>query len=173
MTLDPRPHIDKFGSLLLPGLLVALVASGLLIPVFAYAKPQQYNPAGMRDPRRGAVWCALAGPLANLALAVVFGVLLRVVGITRGGDVTVFLAAGLTINVVFFVMNLIPIPGLDGSKLVAPMLSYRARQVYQNMDEYLPLFMLLIYFILAGLTLTIVRVLANAVCRLIAGGDCL
>jgi Zn-dependent protease len=173
MTLDPRPHIDKFGSLLLPGLLILLVASGLLLPVFAYAKPQPYNPASMRDPRRGGVWWALAGPLANLALAALFGVALRASGIEFRSTLTVFLVAGLVINVVMFVMNLIPIPGLDGSKLVAPLLSFRARQVYQNLDEYLPLFMLLVYFILAGATLAIVRVLANAVCRLIAGNDCL
>ena len=77
------------------------------------------------------------------------------------------------VNVVLFVFNLIPIPGLDGAKLVAPLLSYRARQIYQNMDEYLPLFMLVIFFLLAGATLSIVRVLGNAVCRLIAGSDCL
>jgi Zn-dependent protease len=77
------------------------------------------------------------------------------------------------VNVVAFVFNLIPIPGLDGAKLVAPLLSYRAREMYQRLDEYLPLFMLLVFFILAGTTVAIVRVLGNAVCRLVAGQDCL
>jgi Zn-dependent protease len=173
MTLDPRPHIDRFGTLLLPGLLLVLFGAGYLVPVFAYAKPQPFNPDAMRSPKQGAVWWALAGPLANLALAVAFGIGLRAAGAHTGGNVNLFLFAGLIVNVVLFVFNLIPIPGLDASKIVAPMLSYRARQVYQNLDEYLPLFMLLVFFIIAGATTTIVRVLGNAVCRLITGQDCL
>ena len=173
MTLNLKPHVDKFGTLLLPGLLLLLVAAGYLLPVFAYARPMPVNPSSMRNPNRGMRWYALAGPLANLAVAIVFGVALRAEGITRAGNITLFLFAGLIVNVVLFVFNLIPIPGLDGAKLVAPLLSYRARQIYQNLDEYLPLFMLLIFFILAGATLSIVRVLGNAVCRLIAGSDCM
>ena len=173
MTLNPRAHIDKFGTLLLPALLLLLVGAGSLVPVFAYAKPQSFNPDAMRDPKRGAIWWALAGPLANLAVAVVFGAALRVSGVHFRSTLTLFLLAGLLVNVVLFVFNLVPIPGLDGAKIVAPLLSYRARQVYQNLDEYLPLFMLLVFFILAGATLAIVRVLANAVCRLVAGHDCM
>src|SRR5437763_10627948 len=172
LSLSLKAHLDKFGTLLLPGLLLLLVAAGYLLPVFAYAKPMPVNPSSMRNPERGMRWYALAGPLANLAVAIVFGVALRAGGITRGGNVTLFLVAGLIVNVVLFVFNLIPIPGLDGAKLVAPLLSYRARQMYQGLDEYLPLFMLLVFFILAGATLSIVRVLGNALCRLIAGGDC-
>ncbi|MFN2543597.1 MAG: site-2 protease family protein [Actinomycetota bacterium] len=173
MTLDPRPHIDKFGTLLLPALLLILVAAGNLVPVFAYAKPQPYDPAAMRNPSRGAVWWCLAGPLANLALAVAFGLGLRATGSSAGATVTIFLFAGLVVNVVLFVFNLLPFPGLDGAKLVARVLPPRARQVYQGLDEYLPLFMLLVFFLLAAPALSIVRVLGNAVCRLIGVGDCL
>jgi len=173
LSLDIRRHVDKFGTLLLPGLLLILVAAGYLLPVFAYAKPMPVNPSAMRNSERGMRWFAVAGPLANLGLAAVFGVALRASGVQFHGNLTLFLVAGLVVNVVLFVFNLIPIPGLDGAKLVAPLLGYRARQVYQNLDEYLPLFMLLVFFILAGATLAIVRVLANAVCRLVAGHDCL
>src|SRR5207237_7080313 len=106
MTLDPRPHIDKFGSLLLPALLLILVASGVLVPVFAYAKPQPYNPAGMRD--RGPVWYALAGPFANLVLAVLFGAALRAAGGASGGTLVLFLLSGLIVNIVLCVFNLLP-----------------------------------------------------------------
>ena len=173
MTLNIKPHLDKFGTLLLPGLLLILVAAGYLLPVFAYARPMPVNPSAMRNPDRGMRWFALAGPLANLGLAIVFGVALRATGVHFRGNLTIFLVAGLVINVVLFVFNLIPIPGLDGAKLVAPLLGPRARQVYQSLDEYLPLFMLLVFFILAGATLSIVRVLGNAVCRLVSGSDCL
>jgi Zn-dependent protease len=80
MTLDPRAHIDKFGTLLLPGLLLLLVGAGYLVPVFAYAKPQPYSPGSLRSPRAG-IWYALAGPLANLAVAIVFGAALRATGV--------------------------------------------------------------------------------------------
>jgi Zn-dependent protease len=173
MTLDPRPHIDRFGTLFLPGILLVMVASGVLLPVFAYAKPQPVSVDAFRTPRRGATMYALSGPAANLLLAVIFGIALRAAGGAPAGTLTLFLFAGLIVNVVLCVFNLIPIPGLDGARLVAPLLSYRARQLYERMDEYLPLFMLLVFFILAGLTLGFVRVIGNALCRLIVGNDCL
>ena len=90
----------------------------------------------------------------------------------RGGNLVLFLFAGLIVNVVLCAFNIIPIPGLDGAKLVAPLLSYRAREVYERMDEYLPLFMLVIFFIL-GFTLVFVRTIGNGLCRVIIGHDCL
>jgi Zn-dependent protease len=174
MTLDPRPHIDKFGSLLLPALLVILVASGVGTPVFAYGKPMQFNPSATRNPERSTVWFSLAGPLANLALAIPFGVGLRMMGLPEGSltDLHLFLIAGLVLNVVFCVFNLMPIPGLDGARILARFLPPRAREVYQRMDEYLPLFMLLIFFLLAAPALSIVTALSNVLCRAIAGGNC-
>src|SRR5438552_7930478 len=85
MTLNPKAHIDRFGTLFLPGLLLIIVAAGVLVPVFAYAKPQPVNTESFRNPRRGATLYALAGPAANLALAIVFGGVLRAAGLPRGG----------------------------------------------------------------------------------------
>ena len=59
MTLNLKPHVDKFGTLLLPGLLLVLVAAGYLLPVFAYARPMPVNPSSMRNPDRGMRWYAL------------------------------------------------------------------------------------------------------------------
>jgi Zn-dependent protease len=174
MTLNLKPHVDRFGTLLLPALLLILVAAGYFPPVFAYAKPMPLNPSAMRNPDRGLRLYALAGPGANLIVAVIFGLALRATGAEFQDNLTLFLFAGMLVNVVLFVFNLLPIPGLDGAKIVATFLtSYRARQVYQNLDEYLPLFILLVFFILSGATLYIVRILGNAVCRLIGVGDCL
>jgi len=172
MTLDPRPHIDKFGTLFLPGILLVIIAFGGYPPVFAYAKPQTVNPSSFRKPGRDTVLYALAGPAANLILAFVFGIGLRAAGGQPGGNLLLFLFAGLIVNVVLCVFNLIPIPGLDGAKLVAPLLSYRARQTYERMDEYLPLFMLVIFFIL-GFTLVFVQTIGNGLCRIIVGHNCL
>jgi Zn-dependent protease len=173
MTLDPRPHIDRFGTLLLPALLLILVAAGRFPPVFAYAKPQPFNPSSFRKPGRDVVWYALAGPIANLLLAIVFGFSLRAMGHKPGSNLTLFLFSGLVVNVLLFVFNLMPIPGLDGSKLLGPALPYRARHVYQGLDEYLPLFILVVFFLLSAPLLDFVKVLGNAVCRLIGVGNCL
>jgi Zn-dependent protease len=173
MTLNLKPHVDRFGTIVLPGLLLILVAAGYFPPVFAYAKPMPFDPTALRNPDRGVVWYALAGPFANLGTAIVFGLALRLLDPGTGSTIGVLLFAGLVVNVVLFIFNLMPVPGLDGSKLLARFLSFRARELYQRMDEYLPLFMLVIFFLLAAPALSIVRALGNATCRLIGVGDCL
>jgi len=71
------------------------------------------------------------------------------------------------------VFQLMPIPGLDGSRILARFLHGRAREVYTNLDQFLPLFMILIYFLLGAPVLAFVRFLGNALCGLIVGVDCL
>src|SRR5439155_27017399 len=115
-TLNPRPHFDPFGSGVLPGLLLILLAANVNLPVFAYAKPMPLNPGNLRNPQRDTLWISLAGPLVNLALSVVTALAFRVVST---GDVGLFLVAALRINVVLFVFNLMPIPGLDGARILA------------------------------------------------------
>ncbi len=170
LTFNPRPLIDPFGSVILPGLLLILVAAGygLTLPVFAYAKPMPLDPTFFRDPKRDSLVVAAAGLGANLALGAVAGVLLRL-GV--GGDLGRFVYAWLIVNVFMFVFQLMPVPGLDGSKLLAPFLSPRPRHVYTNLDEYLVLFMLVIFFLLAGPLLFIVNSLASGLCSVLAGAN--
>lgn len=170
LTFNPRPLIDPFGSVILPGLLLILVAAGygLTLPVFAYAKPMPLDPSSFRDPKRDSLIVAAAGLGANLALGAVAGVLLRL-GVA--GDLGRFVYAWLIVNVFMFVFQLMPVPGLDGSKLLAPFLSPRPRQVYTNLDEYLVLFMLVIFFLLAGPLLFIVNSLASGLCSVLAGAN--
>ena len=169
LTLNPRPLIDPFGSVILPVLALVLVASGNglgLLPVFAYAKPMPLDPSYLRNPGRDTTLIVLAGLGANLAIGAVAGIVLRT-GLT--GDVGLFVYAFLIVNVFMFVFQLMPIPGLDGSKLLARFLPPHPRAVYVNLDQYLVLFMLVVFFILAGPLLGIVRALAGAVCSLLAG----
>jgi Zn-dependent protease len=175
-TLNPRPHFDPFGSGILPGLLLILRAAGVGFPVFAYAKPVPLNPGNLRNPQRDIVWISLAGPLANLALAVIAALAVRVAWpdrTTPPSDLAKFLFAALQINVVLFVFNLMPIPGLDGARILARYLHGRAREVYTSMDQYLPLFMLVIFFLLGAPVLTFVNALGNALCKPLAGITCL
>jgi Zn-dependent protease len=170
LTLNPARLIDPFGTLILPGLILVLVASGnfCLLPIFAYAKPMPLDTFHLRDPRRDAVIVTLAGLGANLALAVVSGLLLRA-GLS--GEAALPVYALFLVNVYMFVFQLMPIPGLDGSKLLGPLLPPRAREVYTNLDQYLALFILVVFFLLSGPFLAIVRALAEVVTRLIVGSD--
>jgi len=127
LTLNPLKHLDPFGSVLLP-LLLILVRSPIL---FGYALPVPYNPSYFKNPKWGSVLVGFAGPATNILLAVVLGIGLR---IAAGMDIAlpplfpvlIFYAVLLNLFLAFF--NLIPIPPLDGSKLLlavfpAPMLA--------------------------------------------------
>jgi Zn-dependent protease len=169
LTLNPRALIDPFGSVILPGLILILVASGQgLLPIFAYAKPMPLDPTYLRNPKRDSLIVVLAGLGANLALAAVAGVALRV-GVS--GEAGTFVYAWLVVNVFMFVFQLMPVPGLDGAKLLARVLPPRPREVYVNLDQYLVLFMLVIFFLLAAPLLSIVRALASSVCTLLTGAN--
>jgi Zn-dependent protease len=171
LTLNPRPHLDPFGSLLLPGILLLPVIFGnQLFPVFAYAKPQPLNPWALRRQDNDSTWIALAGPLANVAVAFIVGFGLRAV---TTGELALFLAALLQVNVTLAVLNLVPIPGLDGSRILARFLPARAKEVYTNLDQYLALFILVIFFIIPGPIFAFVRVVGNGICQVVAGGNCL
>ncbi len=168
LTLNPRPLIDPFGSLILPGLALILVASGsgLIIPVFAYAKPMPLDPNALRDPGRDSLRVVWAGLLANLAMAAVAGLLLRF-GLPRDAFLVAY--AFLLVNGMMFLIQLMPVPGFDGSKLLARVLRGRAREVYVGLDEYLVLFVLLIFFLLGGPFLGIVTGLFRGICHVLAG----
>jgi Zn-dependent protease len=147
-------------------LLLVAAGKGFILPIFAYAKPMPHDPTYLRNRTRDSLIVVLAGPAANLALAAVAGTVIRA-GI--GGDVGLIVRAFLIVNVFMFVFQLMPVPGLDGAKLLARVLPPHPREVYVSMDQYLVLFMLVIFFLLAGPLLGIVRSLADVLFRLLAG----
>ena len=116
LTLNPIPHIDPFGSLLLPFL---LIVAGL--PPFGWAKPVPYNPYNLKNQKWGSALVGAAGPLANLAIAVSFGTLLRFLPL---GDNPALVPAATIITMIVYlnitlgIFNLLPIPPLDGSKVL-------------------------------------------------------
>jgi Zn-dependent protease len=168
-TLDPRTWFDPFGSGLLPALLLVLIASGLLVLPFAYAKPLPLDRNSLRRPDRDTTVISLAGPAANLVLAALGGLLVR---LGLSGDAGLAAFAFLWVNLVLCVFNLMPIPGLDGARIVARFLPPHPRSVFESLDQYLVLFILVIFFLLTPL-LGIVRSLANGLCGVLAGsGNC-
>jgi Zn-dependent protease len=171
LSFNPRSWFEPFGSGLLPGLILALWAVGatFLPPPFAYAKPAPVDPARWRNARRDAILISIAGPVANVAVAAVAGVLLRA-GAT--GESGLFLTAFLFANLTLAVGHLLPIPGLDGARIVGVFLPPRAAEVYRNADQYLPLIILVVFFLLANPLLAIVDDLSNVLCRVLAGFNC-
>jgi Zn-dependent protease len=171
LAFPPKGFVDPFGTLILPGFLLVLRAAGLPVPLFAYAKPMPRNPNVLARPTRDTNLIALAGPLANLAIAILIGLLLRVVGL-GAGELTLLLLAAVQVSVTFFVFYLMPIPGLDGALMLGSVLPPRPREVYRNLDQYLPLWILLIFFVLGSPVLAFVQALSNAVCQPVSGFPC-
>jgi Zn-dependent protease len=145
LTLNPIKHLDMFGSILLPALLFFMQAPFL----FGWAKPVPYNPDNLRNIKWGTVAVASAGVLANLFIAIIFAVLLRLIpvfGLPEGlytiGSLIVF------VNLALAVFNLVPIPPLDGSKILFSFLPASMRQVEDFMEQYAFVFLIvfLIYF---------------------------
>lgn len=113
ITLNPIPHIDLFGSILLP-LFLMMVGSPVILGA---AKPVPVNFNNLRDPKRGMALVSLAGPLANFGLAVLCVIPIKL-GLVNALSYQILLQA-IIINLVLGTFNLIPIPPLDGSKVVA------------------------------------------------------
>jgi Zn-dependent protease len=118
LTLNPIPHIDPIGSILIP---IVLLASGAGF-VFGWAKPVPYNPYNLNDQKYGPAKVAVAGPLANLITAIFFGLVLRFFPV--GLQLSVFLQIIIFVNLLLMVFNLVPIPPMDGSKVLMPFLPY-------------------------------------------------
>ena len=127
ITLNPLPHIDPVGTILLP-LLLYLAH----LPVVGMAKPVPVNPLNFRNYRWGEFAVSAAGPLSNLALAVAFSVLLRL-GFENPG-VLALAQLGIQINILLALFNLIPIPPLDGSHILAILLPRELARLYSYLQ---------------------------------------
>jgi Zn-dependent protease len=113
LTLNPVKHIDPFFTLLLP-IMLALVGA----PIFGGAKPVPFNPNRVRYDEWGAALIAIAGPLTNLLIAfILFGVYV-IIGVDQGGLFSLVIRTAIMVNLGFFIFNSIPIPPLDGSRVL-------------------------------------------------------
>jgi Zn-dependent protease len=113
LTLNPIKHIDPFLTLLLPVMLAIIGA-----PIFGGAKPVPFNPNRVRHEEWGAAIVAIAGPFTNFLLAFVFFGVYAIVGAPQSGLFSQLLIAIVTVNLGFFIFNIIPIPPLDGSRVL-------------------------------------------------------
>lgn len=122
LTLNPMAHADMMGTVILP--LMAIMGN---FPVIGWAKPVPFNPYNLRNQKWGPTMVALAGPLSNIGMAIIFAIALKIAlaaGLPILNLLTVFLGYLVIINVVLALFNFIPVPPLDGSKLLAALLDH-------------------------------------------------
>jgi Zn-dependent protease len=145
LTLNPLKHIDPVGTILIPGMLLLLQAGFL----FGYAKPVPINWRNLRRPKRDMALVAAAGPGANLLMALAWGLLIRL-GLSLGepGIALIYMGvAGITINIILMVLNLLPLPPLDGGRVMTGLLPGPWAYQFSRIEPYG-------FFILIGLLVT-------------------
>ena len=147
LTLNPVKHIDPVGTILVPILL--LMVSPFIL---GWAKPVPVDWRNLRRPRQDMAWVALAGPAANLLMLVLWALLAKLIIVSGFGNYNYsipFVAmamVGITINIVLIVLNLIPIPPLDGSRVVSALLPPRTAMQYNRLEPYGLIIVLLLLF---------------------------
>lgn len=141
LTLNPLKHIDPFGSVILPALLV-ISGAGFVI---GWAKPVPYNPDNLSNKRWGSVLVASAGVLVNLLIAIVFSLAIRIASATgyANSDFLFITSTIVLTNLVLGIFNLIPVPPLDGARILFGILGYRARTAEAFLERYSIVFVIL------------------------------
>ena len=157
LTANPLKHIDPFGTIILPMCLMAVN-----LPVFGYAKPVPYNPLYFKDKRKGDLLVGLAGPAANLVMAllgalVYHAIVFALTGMPASSTsallgnsvvytvVTLLIPLFVYVNLIFMFFNIIPIPPLDGSSVLAVLLPPRYLPQYYKVQQWaLPIFMIIV-----------------------------
>jgi Zn-dependent protease len=145
VTLNPFPHIDLIGTVLMP-LMLFFATSGQFL--FGYAKPVPVNFSRLGHPKRDMIWVALAGPAANLFQAFAWAVLIYLLS-GMGSQERFFLdmaQAGVLVNLVMFAFNLFPLPPLDGGRILVGLLPMRLAMGFSQIERYG-------FFIVMGLVL--------------------
>jgi Zn-dependent protease len=140
LTLNPVSHIDPFGSIILP-LLLIISNSPMVI---GWAKPVPFNPYNLRNQRRGEALVALAGPLTNIIIAVVFGILIQTGMLPQLSAPFAYIVL---INLVLAIFNLVPIPPLDGSKILFSFLPYSMQHIRNTLEAYGPFILIFFVFV--------------------------
>ncbi len=160
LTLNPLAHIDPIGTVLLP-LMLLLFSGGQAM--FAYAKPVPFNPYNLRDQKLGPLLIAVAGPLSNFALALAFSLIVRLVPV---GGLLPFLLLVIYANIGLGVFNLLPIPPLDGSKVLYFFLPTSMYRLQATLEQFGIIFLLLFITMFSRILPPII----NAIFAIFTGG---
>jgi Zn-dependent protease len=157
ITLNPIKHIDPMGTILLPALTVML--GGIL---FGWAKPVPVNFSNLRNPKKDMMWVALAGPASNLIMAIFWTIILvRINLFPEQAELflRVMCLAGIQINIILMVLNMLPLPPLDGGRVAVSLLPYPWSGYLAGLERYG--LIILIFLLLSGLLGKILFPLVN------------
>ncbi|MCC2631120.1 MAG: peptidase [Candidatus Paceibacter sp.] len=130
LTLNPIKHVDPIGSILVP-----LVTTFAGFP-FGWAKPVPFNPFNLRNQRWGELWVAIAGPASNIIIALIFGGIIRFSGLPLDNPFIGLSMLVVLINLGLALFNLIPVPPLDGSKVLFAFLPYHLQKFRPALERY-------------------------------------
>jgi len=169
LTLNPIKHVDPVGTVILP--IALLVMSGGAF-FFGYAKPVPFNPRNFKNERTGMLLTGIAGPVTNIALAVVFGIGLRFfpeTGPVWLGYVFTGLYYFAYFNLVLAFFNLVPVPPLDGSRVLQWFLPDALRDAYHSLERYGFLALIALTWVFPGLFSAYLNVTVEPVFRLLTG----
>ncbi len=140
VSLNPIRHIDPVGTVILPLVMLALsklFGGGF---IFGWAKPVPVNFANLRNPKRDMLWVAAAGPAANLVMAIFWVLMVKLSFMEFAGSFKLPLAlmgaAGVVVNAIFMVLNLLPIPPLDGGRIMMSLLPHRQAYQFSRIEPY-------------------------------------
>lgn len=147
ISLNPLRHIDPVGTVLIP-VLILLFSGGSLL--FGYAKPVPVDFSRLRHPKQDMLWVAAAGPLANLAMAFGWGLLLKLAEVLPENVYTLPLQRmadlGMDVNIGLMLLNLLPIPPLDGGRIAVSLLPYRQAVAFARVEPWgFPILILLLF----------------------------
>lgn len=168
ITLNPLKHIDPVGTVVLPLILFA-VGSPF---VFGWAKPVPVNFGNLRNPKRDMLWVAAAGPAANLAMALFWGAVLKMAWVLPLNYFSVPMAEmakfGIVANVVLMVLNLFPLPPLDGGRIAVSLLPHRAAWKFAQIERFgFPILLVLLFTGILGKILQPIMAVVTVVIEMI------
>jgi Zn-dependent protease len=164
ITLNPLKHIDLFGTIILPALTVML--GGIL---FGWAKPVPVDFNRLHHPKKDMLWVAAAGPASNFVMAIFWALVLKFSVNAPEAFVlplTLMAKAGVTINIVLMVLNLLPLPPLDGGRIAVSLLPINLARPFSQIERYG--FIILIILLFSGILGQILEPLINVVYALIS-----
>ncbi|MDD2932436.1 MAG: site-2 protease family protein [Methylotenera sp.] len=164
ITLNPIKHIDPFGTILLPALTIML--GGIL---FGWAKPVPVDFARLRNPKKDMLWVAAAGPASNFVMAVFWALVLKYSVLMPEAFIlplSLMAKAGVMINIVLMVLNLLPLPPLDGGRIAVSLLPHHLAQPFAQLERYG--FIILIVLLFTGVLSKILMPLISIVYSLIS-----
>ena len=157
ISLNPLRHIDPIGTLLVPAVIVFTSYVALdSVFIFGWAKPVPVNFGRLRNPKRDMLWVAGAGPAANLAMALAWALLFKLVTLLPPNDFSLPLAlmarVGINVNIGLMVLNLLPLPPLDGGRIAVSLLPYRLAVPFSQLERWgFPILLLLLFTDVLGL----------------------